>query len=1042
MSAKRTILFLTLCTFLIGSNTHCSNSQKKYPYFGPSISLLWNGYKLYNWIKQPKNQNTTIHVLGRIENTIEYAVKSNLCNIHSACTNNDSKLVSILLDSHVNPNEKDNAGDTPLHIACNNKNLSIVKKLIEANANPNIRNKFGDTPLHIACKSKDLSIVEELIKAKADPNKQNKKDRNTPLHIACGISENSSIAKELIKAKANPNIRNKLGNTPLHVASTEGNGAYMLSDLIKAGIKLNAQNRLGDTALHLACEKNYGITAKALTKAGANPTIKNRSGKTALDTAFCNKHVDIVDFLIQDNSRAEADFVRSLTEFQTNFDKNSSLHTAYEKGCMSVIRALFKAGVTFNAYKYWRPQLSLLSPEKRRILIESIVPFKTNAKNKNSNYPVIASQMINLLHETPIYKPAQIIPLLKRAIKQYKGQNVHTRLVITPQLTKQLDLLQLALDPSDKQLAKDTRYFYNNLGKFCEFLKKKMKNRQGYPKNDINIYFGNGPKPKPNHNPTVSFEELDIVAPVNTNQNKPLHNINTFTQSNLHIACEKGDITLVTSLLKHPSYSPDEKNSSGETPLQLACKNGHIEIVKLLIKFGATNPNNKDNAGKTPLHLACANNHIAIVEELIKAKAKLNEKDRAEAPFYGGETPLHIACDKGHLAIVKKLIKAGADLNTTEKYKETPLFKASWNGHVKIVKMLLKAGADKELADSTGRTPLCVACAQDHLNIVELLLNAGANPNASYMHGSPLHSAIDNPKILKTLLNAGASRTMEGGMFGTPLHWACGNDSNLEAVKILINTSGPGSLFEFSRNFITGLNLQKSYEQETALYHACLSNCPKIVAVLLEAGADPNIPESSGYTPLYWACWHNNLDIIDGLISAGADLNAANKYSTTPLLMACENGQLEAVNRLIKAKAKLNSVNKKKQTSVELALLKDRLDIVKVLAEAGATLDISNSQGETILHRACEKGNIDLVDTLIETNVNLNKTDEKGQTPLHKACINGHLNIVNVLIESGDVKLNVNDFKGFTAYDYATNCEIRGALIAAGAKTVHPYQKI
>ena len=52
----------------------------------------------------------------------------------------------------MDPNAKNNDGDTPLHTACRNERSKQVQLLVrDERCNPNEKNRRGDTALHVAC---------------------------------------------------------------------------------------------------------------------------------------------------------------------------------------------------------------------------------------------------------------------------------------------------------------------------------------------------------------------------------------------------------------------------------------------------------------------------------------------------------------------------------------------------------------------------------------------------------------------------------------------------------------------------------------------------------------------------------------------------------------------------------------------------------------------------------------------------------------------------------------------------------------------------
>jgi ankyrin repeat protein len=78
--------------------------------------------------------------------------------------------------------------------------------------------------------------------------------------------------------------------TPLMIAAgLQQAGSGVLDVLIKAGAEVNAQADGGETALMEAAKEGNEESASFLLNHGADPTIKDSKGRTALDKAEANK---------------------------------------------------------------------------------------------------------------------------------------------------------------------------------------------------------------------------------------------------------------------------------------------------------------------------------------------------------------------------------------------------------------------------------------------------------------------------------------------------------------------------------------------------------------------------------------------------------------------------------------------------------------------------------------------------------------------------------------------------------------------------------
>jgi ankyrin repeat protein len=126
-------------------------------------------------------------------------------------TNNNYKLIEILLHAGANPNQS---------ITCNN------------NQQPTTTNEYYCTPLHIAVEQKNIELVTLLLQHGSNPNIV---DVNlwTPLHIAMKSSINSPrIVQLLLDYNADVNLKTNTGSTILHIAAKENTSLEIVSLLL------------------------------------------------------------------------------------------------------------------------------------------------------------------------------------------------------------------------------------------------------------------------------------------------------------------------------------------------------------------------------------------------------------------------------------------------------------------------------------------------------------------------------------------------------------------------------------------------------------------------------------------------------------------------------------------------------------------------------------------------------------------------------------------------------------------------------------------
>ena len=157
----------------------------------------------------------------------------------------------------------------------------------------------------------------------------------------------------------------------------------------------------------------------------------------------------------------------------------------------------------------------------------------------------------------------------------------------------------------------------------------------------------------------------------------------------------------------------------------------------------------------------------------------------------------------------------------------------------------------------------------------------------------------------------------------TPFYWAV-DSGHIELVKYLIDKCDPSSPDKFGWtplhravmnkniemvNLLLSVNTaeeiwvpidEKTLEDEfTPLHYACLTNQPKMIEILIKAGADINCLSISHNTPLHYAVCKNYLDIVQLLIQNGVNVNITDNYMRTPLHWACQSGNFDITLQLV-----------------------------------------------------------------------------------------------------------------------------------------------
>ena len=132
--------------------------------------------------------------------------------------------------------------------------------------------------------------------------------------------------------------------------------------------------------------------------------------------------------------------------------------------------------------------------------------------------------------------------------------------------------------------------------------------------------------------------------------------------------------------------------------------------------------------------------------------------------------------------------------------------------------------------------------------------------------------------------------------------------------------------------------------------------------LLIDYGADVNIPDSVGYTPLMQASYIGAAPIAAILIDHNAIVNAQSKGGETALHLAARAGQIDVVKYLVESKADINATNQKELTPLDWSELEWHPDVSDFLRAHGGMhgTDLKGSMDEANSQATPSSGDQDL----------------------------------------------------------------------------------
>jgi uncharacterized protein len=405
----------------------------------------------------------------------------------------------------------------------------------------------------------------------------------------------------------------------------------------------------------------------------------------------------------------------------------------------------------------------------------------------------------------------------------------------------------------------------------------------------------------------------------------------------LHYAVYHDDVALVESLLKAGAKA-SVANKYGSTPLLEAAVRGNPVVIEKLLKAGAdVNAGNAD--GQTALMILARTSNVAAAKLLISHGANVNVVEH-----WHNQTPLMWAAAESQPTMVKLLLDHGARVDarsllnhwprmvTAEPRAQvrevggfTPLLYAARQGCLECVKLLVGGHADVNFPDPEGVTPLIMAVTNFHFDVGAYLVGRKANVNSWDWWGrTPLWAAVD----LNTIPHG-----------GRPDRPSLDNTTSLKMIEILLDAGA-------------NPNVQ-------------LKLFPPYRAVGPDRGADMML--TMGSTPLLRAAKAGDVGAVHLLLDHGANPNLPNIQGITPLMAAAGLGSNEI------------------DTRGRFKTQPDQVACIDLLAKAGADVNAHDNNGSTALHGAALFGYDDVIKDLVAHNADINAKDKKGMTPLDSA---------------------------------------------------------
>ncbi|OGM49256.1 ankyrin [Aspergillus bombycis] len=650
---------------------------------------------------------------------------------------------------------------------------NVVRGLLESGVPADKSHEFLGNAMYAAAFHDDELLTELLLDQSAGDWKMDGAYGDALQLAAYRGSKNVArrlIENRILKQTSPSPFGYGLYGSPLGAAAAAGH-----DDIVRLCLAWQRDSRqLGPhlrTPLFYAARSGRSRVAEILLDGGEmRPNLDDDFNDTPLSVAVKHNHEDVVSVLLgSDEIKADYPGIRGnkLTPFQI----------AARNGFTNIVRMLLCRGdVEIGGAGDGEPPIVMAALNGHTEIVE-ILLTKDRARHVERFLPWAASRglthMVKLALDSQVINPnchdEKFRTALHHAVDQGREDLVRLLLLrneTNPNLkdSKGRTPLILAIESGNLALFRilldDKRTSIGN-SNFNGMTPLHVACKHGYltfvenmlAREDVNVNALDATWQTPLCHAISSKSEGIIQLLLDNENTDPSQPDNNQGKTPVYIATECGHSKLAILLIQRYKANPncccDEYLA---TPLMIAAARGDLDLMSVLLKERTVNINVPNKLGRTALGVAAWHAQARAALMLLQ-HPDVDVHHRAE----DGTTAFLMAARGGHSDVLGELLVKGAHPGVCNYIGETPIYAASENGHYEAILMLLaQPDVDPNQPTYYRETPLSVAARRGHVAVVHLLLDqGGVGFNPECQSSKTLLSMVTNKAIIQLLMDAG-----------------------------------------------------------------------------------------------------------------------------------------------------------------------------------------------------------------------------------------------------------------------------------------------